>query len=56
MLALLPVLLALPAATTAKQPHILMVLVDDLGNAELGYHRPPGYKEVATPEIDHLVA
>ena len=33
-----------------------MVLIDDLGFAELGYHRSPGYKEVVTPEIDQLVA
>jgi arylsulfatase B len=42
-------------AAAAKQPHILMILVDDLGHAELGYHRPPAYKEVVTPEIDELV-
>ena len=28
---------------------------DDLGHAELGYHRPAGYKEVQTPVIDGLV-
>ena len=28
---------------------------DDLGHAELGYHRPTGYKEVQTPVIDGLV-
>lgn len=28
---------------------------DDLGHAELGYHRPAGYKEVQTPIIDGLV-
>jgi arylsulfatase I/J len=53
MLALLPALLA-PSAAAAKKPHILMVLIDDLGFAALGYHRPPGYKEVVTPEIDQL--
>ena len=57
MLALLPALLKqAPSAAAAKKPHILMVLIDDLGFAELGYHRPPGYKEVVTPEIDQLVA
>jgi hypothetical protein len=28
---------------------------DDLGHAELGYHRPAGYEEVQTPVIDGLV-
>lgn len=45
------------SATTAKtkKPHILMILMDDLGHAELGFHRPSGWKEVVTPEIDQLV-
>ena len=42
------------------KPHILFILVDDLGRAELGYQRkltPTGpTHEVQTPEIDALVA
>ena len=48
---------AVHIAEAAKpKPNILMILVDDLGHAELGYHRPAGYKEVITPNIDQLVS
>lgn len=36
-------------------PHIVMMLVDDWGWADVGYHRDPPTKEVVTPNIDGLV-
>lgn len=38
-----------------KLPHILFVIVDDFGWAEVGYHREIATKEVQTPTIDNLV-
>ena len=40
---------------TADKPHILFMLVDDWGWANVGYHRDPPTKEVDTPNIDSLV-
>eukprot|EP00729_Bicosta_minor_P025012 gene25012-2650_t len=42
-----------PAST---KPHVLFILVDDLGHAELGYNRQVKTQEVQTPSIDSLVA
>jgi len=40
----------------ARLPHIFMVLVDDFGWAEVGYHRDNvTYSQVHTPTIDALV-
>ena len=42
----------------ATLPHILLVVVDDFGWAEVGYHRKESGSvtpEVATPAIDRLV-
>ena len=39
----------------AQKPHVLFILVDDLGHAELGYNRATATKEVATPSINQLV-
>jgi len=39
----------------AKKPHVLFILVDDLGHAELGYNRATADKEVVTPSINQLV-
>ena len=36
-------------------PHILLVVVDDFGWAEVGYHRETPTPEVRTPAIDRLV-
>ena len=36
-------------------PHIVFVLVDDWGWANVGYHRDPPTPEVVTPNIDGLV-
>lgn len=46
----------LVAAAVPQPPHVLFVLVDDLGHGNVGFHeknRPP---EVATPNMDALVA
>ena len=43
----------LPAA--GKKPHLVFMLVDDWGWANVGYHRNPPTKEVVTPHIDSLV-
>lgn len=37
------------------KPHILFILVDDLGHANLGFHREVKTKEVQTPRIDQLL-
>lgn len=37
------------------KPHIVFVLVDDWGWANVGYHRDPPTKEVVTPNIDSLL-
>ena len=49
--------LAFCAATAPKpqiKPHILFVLIDDFGHAEMGYHRDPPTREVQTPNMDEL--
>ncbi|CAE7245189.1 ARSB [Symbiodinium natans] len=38
------------------RPHILFVLVDDLGWADVGFHRDKANPEVVTPNLDSLVA
>ena len=42
------------AAAAAKQPHLVMILVDDFGHANLGYQRNDSSKEVVTPNMDRL--
>ena len=37
-----------------NKPHIMFMLVDDWGWANVGYHRNPPTKEVVTPNIDSL--
>jgi arylsulfatase I/J len=37
------------------KPNIVMMLVDDWGWANVGYHRDPPTREVVTPNIDSLV-
>ena len=41
--------------TRAGKPHLVFMLVDDWGWANVGYHRDPPTKEVVTPNIDKLV-
>ena len=38
-----------------RLPHILLVIVDDFGWGQVGYHRDAPSKEVQTPTIDALV-
>ena len=40
-------------AEAAEQPHIIVIIVDDLGWADVGYH---GSSTIPTPAIDALVA
>lgn len=61
MLSLLCSIEAAPKAIVAgltkpTKPHILMVLVDDFGWADAGWHRKPSTPEVVTPTMDDLVA
>ena len=44
-----------PQPQAADKPHILFMLVDDWGWANVGYHRDPPTREVDTPNIDSLV-
>lgn len=39
----------------ANKPHIVFMLVDDWGWADVGYHRTNKTKEIVTPNIDSLV-
>ena len=38
------------------QPHVLLMLADDYGWANAGWHRPVGFEETKTPHLDSLVA
>ena len=50
------ILLLLAASTSAAdKPHILFLLVDDWGWANVGYHRETPTREVQTPNFDSLV-
>lgn len=35
-------------------PHIVMLLVDDWGHADVGFHRQAGFNETVTPNLDGL--
>ena len=48
-------LIATLCAAQQAKPHLVFVLVDDWGWANVGYHRDPPTKEVVTPNIDGLV-
>ena len=43
-----------PEPATGAKPHIVFVLVDDWGWANVGYHRKVATKEVVTPNFDRL--
>ena len=43
------------STAVATKPHIVMVLVDDWGWANVGYHQATPTPEVDTPNIDSLV-
>lgn len=42
-------------SAASSLPHIIHILADDLGWAELGYHRAAGDKDAQTPIIDALI-
>ena len=42
-------------AVSNNKPHIVLMLVDDWGWDNVGYHRNQTTKEVVTPNIDNLV-
>ena len=44
-----------PEKHQASKPHIVFMLVDDWGWANVGYHRNSSLKEIVTPNIDNLV-
>ena len=52
----LVILTLLTASNAAALPHIVFMLVDDWGWGNVGYHRPPGFNETLTPNIDALVS
>ena len=54
---MLCLLSALTAARAAAQPppNILMVLSDDVGWGNVGWHREANFREVQTPNLDSLV-
>ena len=43
-----------PRALT-KKPHIVFMMVDDWGWADVGYHRETPTRDISTPNIDNLV-
>ena len=51
---------ASPAAIPGfgTKPHIVVLLVDNLGWANVGFHRPPDVpaREISTPNLDKLAA
>ena len=53
---LLAAVQAVVASVPAKPPHILFVLVDDLGHADVGFTDGPPSVETVTPTLDALVA
>ena len=57
MRGLLAIFLSLPLLILSKKPHIVHVMIDDLGWAEVGYHniaaRAAG--DIKTPVMDSLI-
>ena len=46
---------AAPEAARAPKPHVLFLLADDLGWANVGFNRdPPIPRSVVTPNLDRL--
>lgn len=43
----------LPAAEAARKPSVVLIVADDLGYADVGFH---GGKEIPTPNLDRLAA
>eukprot|EP00052_Salpingoeca_macrocollata_P009358 m.73926 g.73926 ORF g.73926 m.73926 type:complete len:523 (+) comp17066_c0_seq1:390-1958(+) len=55
LLGLMGLIAATAAGSSGKPPHIFMVLIDDFGWGNVGFHRNPSTPEVVTPNIDSLV-
>ena len=50
-------LITFACVVNARKPHILLVVADDLGWADVGYHhKKEQNREIQTPTIDQLVA
>ena len=51
-------LVAAAPSSTASGPHIVTLLTDNMGWANVGFHRPPDVpaREIHTPTIDALAA
>ena len=47
---------ALASPASATKPHILLILADDLGWGNVGWHRSPAFAEVQTPNLDKMVS
>mmetsp|Transcript_102143 Transcript_102143/g.264492 ORF Transcript_102143/g.264492 Transcript_102143/m.264492 type:complete len:552 (-) Transcript_102143:228-1883(-) len=43
------------SVSAAPPPNILYILLDDFGWADAGWHRPPNYTEVLTPNMEALI-
>ena len=52
-LALAGTLAASLSAATARKPNILLIVGDDMGYADVGFH---GCKDIPTPNLDALAA
>ena len=46
---------ALVTLAQCTKPHLVLVLADDLGWGNVGWHRTDGSPEVITPHLDRLV-
>ena len=53
-LAVMELLTMTSSKAADSKPHIVFVMVDDWGWANVGYHRDPPTKEVVTPNFDSL--
>jgi arylsulfatase A-like enzyme len=55
---LIILMVSLTACTVraAEKPNVIVLLADDLGYADVGYHGFPAGKDVFTPNIDRLTA
>ena len=45
----------MPQEGAAPKPHVLMLVADDFGWGNAGWHRPAGWDEVRTPRMNDLV-